>query len=385
MTGKLFTDSFLPMIPAILPELRRQFALSLTKGVAVIFALQLAANLIQLLTGHLRSTEKRPLISLIGLALVGSLSLVGLVPGPPIALPIIIILAVLTGCGDGMYNPEGLRAIHRLHRIPPALGSSLFLSSGFAGFAFGAWASAFLLTRFGLKGLLILPLFPLASLAIIVLLRVRLFVEQIPANENAPLSVQKPLPLWPVVVMATIAAISSNIISWLTPTRLNELGFELTFGGFAVTMFCLGAMFGSFFWAAAAHKFGDIPCSIIAVLLGTPLTILYLLNIEARAAVWLLFALGFCSLAGYSLMVTMARRAGAANLGRRISIIIGGVWGIACLAMMALGPVADRFGVKFVLNFAPLGYLLAALVGLAILLHTRSRRPATISSPSQSA
>lgn len=371
MVGKFFCDMFLGIMPAILPEVREQFALSLTRGVNILFALHLSANMVQLLISHLRSDKRKPLLLYIALVLAGTLCFLGAVPKSPGSFGLLIILVIITACGNGMYNPEGLRAIHKLRHIPASISSCFFMSGGFAGYAIGGLVSTALVSGLGLRGLYFLFLCPAVAIFVIVSLRVRLFVERERSSLNTVVIDKRRLPFWPIVFMAILAAVSSNIIGWLLPTRLNELGFELTFGGFSVMMFCLGAAVGSFFWAWIAHKKGELPCSIIALFLGIPFVLAYLLKIDNRTFVWVLFGAGFCSLAAYPMMITMARYAVGPNLGRRMGFIVGGVWGVACVVLMILGPAAERFGVHAVLRFAPVGYLLSGIVGLLIMFKIR--------------
>ena len=87
--------------------------------------------------------------------------------------------------------------------------------------------------------------------------------------------------------------------------------------------------------------------------------------------VWLLFFAGFCSNAVYPLLVTMARYATGANLGRRMGFIVGGTWGIASVVLIVLGPVADRFGAAAILKYTFIGYLLSGVIGLVIMYNSR--------------
>jgi len=49
-------------------------------------------------------------------------------------------------------------------------------------------------------------------------------------------------------------------------------------------------------------------------------------------------------------------------LGQRMAWMVGGSWGVSSLALMAVGPVADRFGTAPVLHLVWIAYLAGALV-----------------------
>jgi hypothetical protein len=62
----------------------------------------------------------------------------------------------------------------------------------------------------------------------------------------------------------------------------------------------------------------------------------------------------------------MARNSKGGNLGGRMGLIVGGVWGVASLVLMALGPVAEKYGVAIILNLSWSGYFLTALIGFIV-------------------
>jgi len=90
----------------------------------------------------------------------------------------------------------------------------------------------------------------------------------------------------------------------------------------------------------------------------------HLLLMEYRQAVWLLFGAGFGFSGAYPLMLTMARHSLGPTLGMRMALMVGGSGGIASLVLLSMGPVAERFGVLAVLNYAWLGFVIAGVVGL---------------------
>jgi len=176
------------------------------------------------------------------------------------------------------------------------------------------------------------------------------------------------------MAMAMPAAVSTLILATLLPTVLNELGFELTFGGFSTTMFGLGGAVGSFVWANIARKRGELNCSIAALFLVIPFLVAYLVLIETRMAIWILFGAGFCAVSAYILMITLSRYASGLSLGQRMGFMVGGTWALASIVFIALLPVVEYFGPHLILKFVPLGYLFSGVFGLFIVL--KVQRPA---------
>ena len=370
-------DLFAGMPPAILPAILDKFALSLSRGSFVLVALYLVCNGVQVFTGHVRSGKRQPLLLHIGLLLGSVICLLGLLPRGAGAFPAMVLLAVVSGIGIALVHPEGLRGVHRLKRISPAVSTAVFMAGGFLGYASGGAVSAYLVSRFGFRGLYPLVLCSLVSIAIVILLRVRLAVEPKTPIENPRRMMDRyRLPFWLIFAMAMPAAVSTTILSILLPTALHELGFELTFGGYSTTMFGLGGAVGSFVWAYLARKKGELPCAVVALFLNLPFLLAYLLLRQYRPAIWILLGIGFCTVSAYSLMITLSRHATGPTLGRRLGIMVGGTWALAYVIFMALPLVAEHFelGTNALINLTPWGYLCSAFFGLYIVFKAKAAR-----------
>jgi len=374
-------DMFANMLPSILPVVREQFALSLSMGAFVLVLLTLTSNFLQVLTGHTRANKTVPMLLYIGLVLSGAICLLSMLPRSGVGIPLVVLLAIISGGGIAIVHPEGLRATDALRRIPPAISTAIFMTGGFLGFAAGGVISTHLVSRFGLAGLYPLTVCPLVSVLMVILSKVRLstnYTEDTRQTDCANTSATR-LHFWQLMVMAVPAGVSTTVVLSLLPTSLNELGFKLTFGGLSETMFGLGATVGPLIWAAIAQKKGELPCAILAFLLCVPLLAVYLLMANSTMALWLLFGLGSCSMSAYILIITIARNASppqagsryVLSLGRRMGFIVGGTWGLANLVFLALVPVAEHYGTDLVLKFMPLGYLFSGAFGLYILLRNQ--------------
>jgi FSR family fosmidomycin resistance protein-like MFS transporter len=369
------------MLPAILPAIRDEFSLSLSRCGFVLVVLLMTCNGVQPLIGHMRANRRRPLFLHIGLVVGASICLLGVLPRGSSAFAIMILLAVFSGFGIAIVHPEGLRAIHSLGRIPSAVSTAVFMAGGFLGYASGGAVSAFLVDHFGFKGLYPLVLCPVIGIVMILFLRIRLAVERKVRDKDFDQAQKNRLSFWLIMAMAMPAAVSTTILTNLLPTVLNELGFELTFGGFSTTMFGLGGAVGSFVLASIAHKKGELKCSIVALFLVIPFLLAYLALIENKVAIWMLFGAGFCAVSAYILMITLSRHAAGLSLGQRMGFMVGGTWALANIVFMVLLPVAERFGTDVLFRYVPLGYLFSALFGLYIMF--RAKKPPSTQLPPQ--
>ena len=366
-------DMFGGMLPAILPAIMAEFTLSLSLGVILLVVLHMTSNGVQTLTGHTRADKRSPLFLHLGLILAVSMCLLGVLPRSGGAFAAMLVLATVSGCGIAIVHPEALRAVHRLKRIPPPVSTGVFMAGGLLGYASGGAVSTILVSRFGLPGLYPLILCPAVGILMVIFLRIRLAVEPKVRSENRSETGESRLSFWLIIAMAMPAAISTLVLVSLLPTVLNELGFELTFGGFSATMFGLGGAAGSLVCGGIAHKKGALLCSIVALFLVIPFLVTYLILIDNRMAIWIMFGVGFCAISAYVLMITLSRHATGLSLGQRMGFMVGGTWALANIVFMALLPVAQSFGPGVILKFMPLGYLLSGAFGLFIMLKIQSR------------
>ena len=373
-------DMFPSMLPAILPAILTEFQLSLSRGGLVMAGMYITCNALQPLVGHVRANRRQPLLLHLGLLLGSAICLLGILPRGKGAFVSMLLLAIVSGVGIAIVHPEALRGVHRLKRIDAAPGTAVFMAGGFFGYAGGGVISAWLVARYGFRGLYPLVLCPLIGIALVLLLKVRLAVEPGRAltcptgqtGRTGRTGAALGPPFWLIMGMAMPAAVSTTVLSTLLPTALNELGFQLTFGGLSMTLFGLGGAAGSFAWAHIARKKGELKCSIVALFLAIPFLVAYLALMDRASAMWILFGAGFCTVSAYILMITLSRYARGLTLGQRMGLIVGGTWALAYLVFMTLLPIAERFGSDVLLKFSPLGYLLSGAFGLTVMLKPRN-------------
>jgi MFS transporter, FSR family, fosmidomycin resistance protein len=357
-------DMFGNMLPVLLPVLMKDFNINLTMGGIVVASLILTSNGIQVFTGHLRADKRRPFFLYVGLILSAAICLMALAPRTPGGVGLLIALGVVSGVGIGTTHPEGLRAVHTLHRIRPATATAAFMTTGFLGYAFGGYLATYLVEEFDLVGLYPLLLCPIVGVAAIFLSRVHLAVDSDHESSSVTDSASQQFPFGAIMAMALPAAIATTIVTTLLPTHLKSLGFALKFGGFSTMMFGWGGTVGPYLWAALAHRKGDLRCSSVAFLGAVPLVLLYLLFIRNPYATALLFGVGFFATSAYVLTITLARRCPGANLGRRMAWIVGGTWGIAYMVFIPLAWLGEHIGTGVILSLTPIGYLLSGVMAL---------------------
>jgi FSR family fosmidomycin resistance protein-like MFS transporter len=352
-------DTYPGMLPVLLPLLRTHFQLSLAQGVQLISVMNLTANVVQILTGHLRARQSKSFFILLGAWLAAALILIPLIPISAAGCWMLTGLMLISGSGVAIVHPEGLRAVHAIQHLPSAFCTSFFLMGGFVGFSGGAWLATVLVDRWGLSGLYGLGLISLFTFLLVWGLRIPLAVE--PAESDAS-SLEPTGPPFRPIFLATIpVAIGSTLLCGFFPTRLNEIGFPLTYGGLAALLFGCGSVIGSLTWALLARRLGELRCAMWAMLGGGPSVLIFLLTLHSRWALIALLLAGATGGSAFALMVSQARHARGHVLGHRMAWMVGGTWGLSSILLMLLGKVAEWTGTQAVLHLTWIAYLTGAI------------------------
>lgn len=355
-------DCFPGLMHTILPAIQESFVLNIQAGGVLLTVFLVASNGIQILIGHLRCEQDRPLFLYLGLLLTCAILFFGWVSPQSHPLLWLSLIAFVCGCGVGMTHPESLRAIHRLDGISSSLSSAIFMGGGVFGFAFGSFASTHLFQRYGFFALIPFCITSVAALVMMLLFRIRLAVERDEHDRQTRHSQQSlhlPVSFWTVMAIATLGACSVQVLMWIVPQHISHIGADLTRGGKAVSLFSLAGGVGGIVLARSAARRGEMKTVALMLATGVPFVLGYVLLLEYKISVLLLAVGGFFCFGAYPLMVSIARHCKGPNLGRRMGLIVGGIWLGACLLPMLLGPVAKHLGPGFVIFLCPVGFLLA--------------------------
>ena len=123
-------------------------------------------------------------------------------------------------------------------------------------------------------------------------------------------------------------------------------------------------------------KRGELACTIATLFLAGPFLFAYLMLISHGRAICILLATGFCTIAAYTLMITLARHATGSTLGRRMGVMVGGTWALAYVVFMIVLSAAEHLhvGTQAVLNLAPWGYLISGVLGASIMFKVGTAR-----------
>ena len=352
-----------------LPFIQKEFGFGYAMGCLLLGIFNLICNWIQVLTGGWRATKERPIFQYIGVVLCAALLAFGMVPRDSSAIYWLLALSVISGWGVALPHPEALRAIHHIDKISPSMTTGVFMVGGVTGFVIGSWLAPKLIAAHGLAGLY--AFFPVFVIGAVLLLPmgVRLSVESPKTNQPVAGLSSAGISFWPILCMTTLAGTSTAVLMWILPQKLHALGIDTP----SVPLFMLGGGVGSLLLGWAAGKLGELGIAAGGLLAAAVLLIVYILLMGRAGSVYFLIAVGFVGFGTYPLMITAAKSIAGPGLGQRMGLMVGGVWGIANLIVMALGPVAQSYGLDGIVYGTPAGYLLAAIVGIYLSFRIKTR------------
>lgn len=379
LTAIHFTvDMLSGTLPGFLPELRKEYGLSLVAGTVLLTLCSFSSNGVQLWAGTLRKTAKRPKLVQLGLILSCAICFVWFTPHSRAAAFLMALVLVL-GVGVAFAHPEGLRGVCAIPEssVSPAVATSLFMLAGFTGYATGPLLGGLLVQHLGFPGLFLLLLPVGLLLWLFHRARIRLALDECdkpkrPARPSPPAPARQTpsFTFRELFWLAVLINAGCGIMQGLLPSYLAELEFSLGFGGLSGTLFGLGAGLGAFGTSFLIKRYSVTRCLTVELLFGIPVLALYLLLAGHRAAAVLVPFAGMLVGAGFPQLVVLARTApGRLALGARMGMIVGGSWGLAGIVLLLAGVVGKYFMLKSAMFLAP-----ATFVGALCMLLVLGRR-----------
>jgi len=366
--GHMCTDMVQGALPALLPYLKDCFALSYAATGSILLAAQLSSSVIQPLFGYV--TDRRPFPVLLSLGCLISGIGIALLPRSP-SFPWLIAIVTFLGIGTAAFHPEGFKATACISSVKRATGMSFFSVGGNLGFAIGAPAAIFLVSRFGLPGAsgLIVPAAAAAALFVPALSHIRERIATVAARPISPVDNGVRHPLYAVSLIVLIVVFRSwtqlGLAAFLPFLYREELASNPGFVASLLFLFLGSGTVGTLAGGPIADRIGHRRMLFLSLALQVPLIFLFL-----RASGWAVFALaiavGATIVSTFSVTIVMAQELFPSRLATASGTIAGFAIGTGGIGVTLLGAVADRYGVPaaaHAINFLPVfGVLLAALL-----------------------
>jgi FSR family fosmidomycin resistance protein-like MFS transporter len=345
--GHLCVDLCQGAVPALLPFLAAERGYSYAALGALVLASTIGSSIIQPLFGVLTDRLARPWLVPAGLVLAGGgIALAG--PAPTYGWTVAAV--VVSGLGVAMFHPEGAKFAGIASREQVGRGMSLFSVGGNAGFALGPLLVTPLVLAFGLSGTLALVVFPLAAAALTVSELPRLRALDGPARGAGD---HGGADEWGAFgrlggLIALRSGVYFGLQAFVPAYFVVELASSEAAGNAALTVMLAAGAAGTLVGGGLVDRWGAR-----SVLVGTMIAVLPLLAllplVGAVAATVLLGAIGFFTIASFSITVILGQAYLPNHLGLASGVTLGLAIGLGGVAATALGAIADASGLTAVL------------------------------------
>jgi len=377
--GHMCTDIVQGALPALLPYLKDRFSLSYTVTGTLLLAAHLTSSVIQPLFGY--ATDRKPFPVLLSLGCLVSGIGIALVPFSP-GFAWLVAFVMFTGLGTAAFHPEGFKATACIASVRRATGMSLFSVGGNLGFAIGAPAAIFLVSRHGLHGAswLLLPAAAAAALFLPALPEIRRRIAEAAARPPAAFGDRVDRPVAAVSLIVLIVVFRSwtqlGLATFIPFLYRAELTHNPEFVATLLFLFLGAGTVGTLVGGPLADRIGHRKMLFFSLALQVPLIHLFLIS-----SGWLVFvfaaAVGATIVSTFSVTIVMAQELFPRRMATASGTIAGFAIGTGGIGVTLLGAVADRYGVPAAAHLINVLPAFGALLALGLPLPWRHGQEAS--------
>lgn len=352
--GHLMVDLNTGALPALLPFLKNSFGLSYTMTGTLVLVATISSSLVQPVFGHLSDRSARTWLLPFGvIAATCGMATIGLAPN----FIGLLLLIFISGIGIASFHPEAYKTAYLATGEKKATGISLFSVGGNIGYGLGPLAVAFCLTMFGQKGLLLLWAPGLLVGA--------LFLWSLPwlSRNNAAATASHSITGVPAsyamaLVLGVVslgACVHSGMVTYV-PLYFSARGEGAIAVGSLLSLFLISGAVGTLIAGPLSDRVGHKRFLTISMGVLCPL-IVFFLQSSGPVSIIVLAIIGACLAPMFSVTLVIAQSLMRGRLGVTAGLMTGLGIGAGGLGVMALGVVADSWGVETamrVISFLPL-------------------------------
>ena len=367
----LLNDTIQVIITALFPIFEEALKLSYTQLGWLTFTLYMTSSVLQPMIGIFSDKKPTHLLLIVGV----TFSAVGIVGvGLSTNYWIILLGVIFMGLGSAIFHPEGSKVVYLASGPKRGLAQSIYQVGGNFGTSLAPLLTLFVFVPLGQKG---------ALWALVLILIAYTLLTHIVPWYKKQLEINKDLPLKKKTIVSGVAPITKNVMvfgiclllflifirSWYSAALTSYYQFFLRdYFGLTIKqaqiplyLFLIFGVVGTFVGGILADRLGRkkiLAGSLIGVI---PITLI----IPYVDLIWiypLLSLLGFIMQAGFSVSVVYAQELMPGKVGMASGLVTGFAFGMGAVGAVALGGLADTFGLTQVilwLSYIPIFGLLA--------------------------
>jgi FSR family fosmidomycin resistance protein-like MFS transporter len=356
-------DTYFSYLPTILPLLIQNLALSTTQaGWLTVFSQ--VPNLLQPVIGHLADRKNMKALVILAPTFSGILiTMVGIAPSFGFAA-LLLLLAGFSTAGFHAIAPAmvSARSGHKVGR-----GMGFFMVGGELGFGIGPLVVVAAISALTLRGLpWLMSLGMLASF--ILYFRLRNVSTERPARATAGLSAWQALMqmrglVLPIMAITFITGfLIANIVTYL-PTFMSREGAAFALAGISLSLVELGGTLGVFLMGLVSDRLGQRNIALWGTLVSVIFSLGFLF-LHGWVQMLMLIGVGFSAFIANPAFLAMIQTRFTENRSLANGVYMSSSFILRSIAVVIVGMLADRFGMRPVF----LGSTLAALAAVPIIL-----------------
>ena len=367
--GHFLNDCYSSFFSPILPLLIEKLSLSLAVASGLAAIPSITSSIFQPLYGMASDRIRGRLFILLGpLLSILSMGLIGIAPNA-VTLGILLLLA---GIGGAAFHPQAVSAAGAVSGSRKGLGISIFIFGGSLGFALGPLVIIGAVQLFGLPQsyYIMIPGFVL-MLILILALQVPSGAtdrQQLPSLAAAFRGIHGPMAL--LFSIAVIREFTRLAVVTFLPIFLAMRGQSLMAGGITLSLFSLAGALGGMIGGSLSDTWSRKGVILASGLLCVPLLHGVFHTQGTLSLIFLVLAAATLSGAN-SVVIASAQELVPARAGTASSLVMGLGWGVAGVALIGFGQLAEVITVPRALDIAVTLPVLAVVCAMALPKETR--------------
>ena len=354
--GHLTVDVTSGALPAVLPFLQREFALSYLMLAVVATTYQVTSSIAQPVFGVLSDKGARRFLMPLGVLLAaGGFGAIGLAR----SYVLMLVAVALAGIGSAIFHPEATKSARYVAGDRRATGMSFFTIGGNIGVALGPLVLTALVAWRGLQGTSLYLIAGIVAAAGVAAIGPSIARAETAHNAGVrPTSsdANKKAMIILVTVVAFRSIIYSGILVFVPLYAVNVLHHSPSANGPLLFAILAAGAIATIAGAAVGDRFGHRQTMTVSFAFVPPLLATYLL-VPNIVGVCALVLVGAFLIATTTITVVMAQEFLPHRIALAAALVIGFTSGLGGVAIAGLGRLADVAG---------LGVVLWSLVGVSV-------------------